>query len=130
MNGKRRLRISSGIAVAGIACAVYAWSVIGAFAHPSAVQSASALAYQYSNGQVSGAGHILGKAVAFQLSFKSDTSGAKGSCTVSEGRTRIDCVTVGSVAVVGTHVTVTGTAVHNGVRTTFTIGADDLGSGS
>ena len=120
--------MASGGLVASLACSVYAWSVIGAFAHPAASQSASALAYQYSAGHVTGHGHILGKTVEFDLDAKADTNGVKGHCKVKEDKTdKIECLTIDSLVVVGTHATISGTATHNGVQTTFTIDVDDLG---
>jgi hypothetical protein len=126
----KRMRAASGIAVAGLACAVYAWSVIGAFAQPTAAGSAFATAYQYqySTGHVTGGGSILSKSVQFDFEAKAHTSGIKGNCNVKEGKTnRVDCLTVTSLVVVGTHATFSGTARHNGVETTFTIDIDDLG---
>jgi len=126
VNSRLKRGVSGGI-VAAVACSVYAWSVIGAFAHPTATQSASALAYQYSNGHVNGGGHIIGKSVHFEFEAKSNTNGIKGQCKVSEEKTdEIKCLTIASLAVVGTHATFSGTARHNGVETTFTIDVDDL----
>jgi hypothetical protein len=127
MRTSRRLRAAAGFAVAGIACAVYAWSVIGAFAHPSASSGAFSAAYQYSSGRVTGSGSIANN-VSFSIDAKADANGVSGSCTVNERNLhRVNCITVTSLAVVGTHGTLGGTATHNGVRTAFTIDVDDLG---
>ena len=129
MRTNTRTRVASGIAVAGIACAVYAWSVIGAFAHPTAGSAfAKAYQYQYSAGHVTGGGSILDKSVKFDFEVKAHATGIKGNCNVKEDKTnRVDCLSVTSLVVVGTHATFTGTARHNGVMTSFTIDVDDLG---
>jgi hypothetical protein len=130
MRQGKRTRFASGIAIAGLACAVYAWSVLGAFgasAHSSAFASASE--YQYSAGHVSGDGTILSKSLTYSFDVKADTQGLRGPCKVTEGKAnRIDCESITSLVVVGTHATFTGTADHNGVQTTFTIDVDDLGT--
>ncbi len=122
-------RAASGLVVVGLACAVYAWSVIGAFAQPTAAGSAFATAYeyQYSNGHVTGGGSILSKSVHFDFEAKADTKGLKGHCNVKEDKTnRVECRSITSLVVVGTHATFSGTARHNGIETTFTIDVDDL----
>jgi hypothetical protein len=124
------MRAASGLVVVGLACAVYAWSVIGAFAQPTAAGAAFASAYQYeySSGHVTGGGSILGKSVQFDFEAHADTKGLKGNCNVKEGKAnRVDCRSITSLVVVGTHATFSGTARHNGVETTFTIDIDDLG---
>ena len=126
----RGMRAASGLVVVGLACAVYAWSVIGAFAQPTAAGSAfgAAYEYQYSNGQVTGSGTILRKSVSFAFTVKADASGLKGDCNVKEGKaTLVDCLAITSLVVVGTHGTFSGTAKQNGTITTFTIDVDDLG---
>ena len=130
MSGKRYLRVTSRVVVAGAACAVYAWTVIGAFAHTTTADSAAARAYEYqSNGHVTGVGTIVGKSVTFSFVANADASGLKGNCNVKEGKTNVeDCVAFNSLVVVGTHATFSGTATHNGVTTTFTINVDDLAS--
>jgi len=124
-----RTRVASGIAVAGIACAVYAWSVIGAFAHPTAGSAFSnGYEYEYSAGHVTGGSSILGKSVQFGFDVKAHATGIKGNCNVKEAKTNsVDCVTFTSLVVVGTHATFSGTARHNGVMTSFTVDIDDLG---
>ena len=121
-------RAASGLVVVGLACAVYAWSVIGAFAQPTAAGSVFAAAYEYSNGHVTGGGSILSKSVHFDFEAKADTKGLKGHCNVKEDKTnRVECRSITSLVVVGTHATFSGTARHNGIDTTFTIDIDDLG---
>jgi hypothetical protein len=122
-----KLRIASGVIVAGLACGVYAWLVLSAFARPGITTAAFSAAYQYSGGQITGGGTILRKSVTFQFDATSDTRGISGDCDVVEGRTRIDCVSFTSLAVVGTHATLQGTARQNGVMTSFRIDMDDLG---
>ena len=122
------MRAASGLVVVCLACAVYAWSVIGAFAQPTAAGSAfgTAYEYQYSNGHVTGGGTILRKSVTFAFTADADANGLKGNCNVKEGKTTIDCLTITSLVVVGTHATFSGTAKQNGTTTTFTIEVDDL----
>ena len=130
MEGKGK-RLAAGVVVAGIACAVYAWSVIGAFAHGSARSSAFAAAYQYSSDHVTGGGQILGGSVNFGFDVKTSPSGILGSCNVQERRaTSVSCLSITALAVTGTHGTFTGTATVNGVKTTFRIDVDDLGEPS
>jgi len=121
------MKAASGLVVVGLACVVYAWSVIGAFAQPTAAASASGAAYQYANGHVTGGGTILKKSLYFSFTADADANGLKGNCNVKEGKTFIDCVTITSLVVVGTHGTFSGTARQNGTLTTFTIDIDDLG---
>jgi hypothetical protein len=123
------MKVASGLVVVGLACVVYAWSVIGAFAQPTAAASAfgAAYQYQYANGHVTGGGTILKKSVYFAFTADADANGLKGNCNVKEGKTLIDCVTITSLVVVGTHATFSGTARQNGTLTTFTIDIDDLG---
>jgi hypothetical protein len=124
------LRAASGLVVVFLACAVYAWSVIGAFAQPTAAGSAfgTAYEYQYSNGHAKGGGTILRKSVTFAFTVDADANGLKGNCNVKDGKaTLIDCLTITSLVVVGTHGTFSGTAKQNGTITTFTIDVDDLG---
>ena len=120
-------RLATGVVVAGIACAVYAWSVIGAFAHPSSSSSAFSAAYQYSTGGTTGSGSILSNAISFDFVARAGSTGVSGTCNVQERTSRVRCLTVTSLAVVGTHATFSGTATHNGVTTTFTVEVDDLG---
>src|SRR3954468_7492646 len=123
------MKAASGLVVVGLACLVYAWSVIGVFAQPTAAASAfgAAYQYQYANGHVTGGGTILKKSVYFSFTADADANGLKGNCNVKEGKTFIDCVTITSLVVVGTHGTFSGTARQNGTLTTFTIDIDDLG---
>ena len=124
------MKAVSGLVVVGLACVVYAWSVIGAFAQPTAAASAfgAAYQYQYANGHVRGGGTILKKSVYFSFTADADVNGLKGNCNVTEGKaTLIDCVTITSLVVVGTHGTFSGTAKQNGTLTTFTIDVDDIG---
>ena len=125
----RGMRAASGLVVVCLACAVYAWSVIGAFAQPTAAGSAfgTASEYQYSNGHVTGGGTILRKSVSFSFTVDADAGGLKGNCNVKEGKaTFVDCLTITSLVVLGTHGTFSGTAKQNGTITTFTIEVDDL----
>ena len=122
-----KLRLVSGLIVAGLACAVYGWSVLSALAHSDRGASASSAAYQYSTGQLSGSGTIL-NTVSFDFQAKADTTGVRGSCDVQDrAKQKIRCLTVSSLVVVGTHGTFSGAATVNGVTTTFTIDVDDLG---
>jgi hypothetical protein len=121
-------------AVFGAACLLYlgslltAFGVLGAPQAPTAGAGASGYEYQYSSGHVTGGGQILGNRVNFSLTADADTAGVRGTCNVLERNTvYVRCLTVTSLIVVGTHATITGTAVHNGVETTFTIEIDDLG---
>src|SRR5262245_21223128 len=128
MGTGRGMRIASGVAVVVAACAVYAWSVIGAFARPSSPTSASTAAYQYSSGSATGGGSILTNSVSFAFTAKAGSTGVGGNCNVTQGRNnRISCLTGTALAVVGPHATFSGTASHNGVATTYTIDVDDLG---
>jgi Regulator of chromosome condensation (RCC1) repeat len=129
MRTGRGMRAASGGVVVAVACAVYAWSVIGAFAHSNAggAAFASAFQYQYSNGHVTGKGSILSGTVRFNFDAKADAKGLKAHCKITEDKTaKIHCVTIDSLVVVGTHATFSGTARHNGVETTFTIDVEDL----
>src|SRR6476660_10215676 len=108
-------RAASGLVVVGLACAVYAWSVIGAFAQPTAAGSVFAAAYEYSHGHLTGGGSIRSTSVQFVFVANVDTNGLKGNCKVKEGKTnRVDCLSITSLVVVGTHATFSGTARHNG----------------
>src|ERR1041385_934995 len=103
MRISRRTRAAIGIAVAGIACTVYAGSVIAAFAHPGASRSAfsSAYQYQYFGGLVTGKGAILANKLKFEFDAKSDSNGVRGSCDVQQKPNRVRCLTVTSLVVVG-----------------------------
>jgi hypothetical protein len=120
-------------AVLGAVCVLYLGSLLTAFGVLGAPQAptgagASAYEYQYSSGHVTGGGQILGNRVNFSLTATADTAGVRGTCNVLDRNTdHVRCLTVTSLIVVGTHATITGTAVHNGVETTFTIEIDDLG---
>ena len=120
-------RLAAGVVVAGIACAVYAWSVIGAFAHPTGSSSAFSAAYQYSIGSTTGGGSLGKNAVTFSFNASAGSNGINGSCNVQTSTDRVRCLTVTALVVTGTHATFAGTATRNGVTTTFTIDVDDLG---
>jgi hypothetical protein len=124
------LRTKKGLAVLGVVCALYGWSLmtaLGVFgaAQAAGMATAAANGYEYSNGQVTGGGQIL-KSVTFGFEAKADTGGVRGTCNVVEKKTQILCSTVTSLVVVGTHATFSGNATQNGVPTTYTIQIDDL----
>src|SRR5215467_1220892 len=130
-----KMRVGIGLAIAGLAFGVYSWSVLGAFgvvgasAEPGSGSSAVyAYQYQYPS-SVTGSGTILtGKAaVSFGFNARADLTSASGSCDVRDRTNRVHCLTVTSLAVLGTHGTFSGTASHNGATTTYTIDIDDLG---
>ena len=120
-------------AVLGTACVLYLGSLLTAFGVLGAPQlpgtaGSGAYEYQYSNGHVTGGGRIFGNRVNFGLEAKADTAGVRGTCNVLYRTSdHIQCLTVTSLVVVGTHATIMGTALHNGVETTYTIEVDDLG---
>src|SRR6478609_6093969 len=123
MRTSRGMRAASGLVVVCLACAVYAWSVIGAFAQPTSVATANQ--YQYSNGHATGGGTILGKSVQFVFTANADIGGLKGNCSVKEGKANsVECLRITSLVVVGTHATISGAANQNGTITTFTIDVD------
>jgi hypothetical protein len=96
----------------------------------SACESLSPLPTTWS---LMGSGTIAGVGqVSFDVSFKVSATGATGTCTVVEPKTRtkIKCLTVSSATLGdgGTTATISGTASVNGSSTTYTIVAHDAGT--
>ena len=126
MRRQKTARLASGIVISLLACALYAWSVIGAFGASADQAGASATAYQYSAGHITGGGTV-GKSLQFTFQVQADTNGVTGTCQVKDGATKVVCLRIDSLVVVGTHATFAGTALQNGVETSFTIDVDDFG---
>jgi hypothetical protein len=118
--------LASGCVISLLACALYAWSVIGAFGASADQAGASASAYEYSAGHITGGGTV-GKSLQFNFQVQADTNGVTGSCQVKDGATKIACLRIDSLVVVGTHATFSGTALQNNTATSFTIDVDDFG---
>ncbi len=77
-----------------------------------------------SNGKATGGGKAGGVTFSFTADAK---NGPKGNCNVSDKTTKVDCTSVDSIVVTGSHATITGQATVNGVATTYTIDVDDNG---
>jgi hypothetical protein len=83
-------------------------------------------------GSVSGGGFITtptGNRVVFGFGAHATEDGAQGSCNVIDATSnvRIRCLGVSLVVILGTHATISGEAVQNGIVTNYTIDVDDLG---
>ena len=72
---------------------------------------------------------VLGE---FAFGLRANSAGPSGHCRIANRNNgdQIRCVTVDFVAVVGTHVTFSGTADVNGTLEPYTIDADDLSPGT
>ena len=84
-------------------------------------------------GSASGGGHALDLVLGeFAFGLRANSAGPSGHCRIANRNNgdQIRCVRVDFVAVVGTHVTFSGTADVNGTLEPYTIDADDLSPGT
>lgn len=82
-------------------------------------------------GRATGGGYfttVTGNRVVFGLGAVGGSSGPQGGCDVIDqlAGVRIHCLSVSLVGIIGTHATVSGEALQNGVATNYTIDVDDL----
>jgi hypothetical protein len=84
-------------------------------------------------GTATGGGYLTGPAgnrVVFGFGAEDSQGGPRGGCDVFDltAGIRIRCLDVSLLAIAGTHATVSGEAMQNGIATNYTIDVDDFGN--